>query len=132
MDTGEKGEGKYIVTGRVPVWYNGLAANLLIRFTEASEYGDIIGVDLDYDESVTQTQAKTIRGLAKGDQLKFRARYYNRNGREKDEFQLGKTQKVSDPSAIVVSNVSLPDNKAHILYKFTDMYGKTYWTPEIN
>ena len=132
MDTVEKGEGKYIVTGRVPVWYNGLAANLLIRFTEASEYGEIIGVDLDYDESVTQTQAKTIRGLAKGDQLKFRARYYNRNGREKDEFQLGKTQKVSDPSAIVVSNVSLPDNKAHILYKFTDMYGKTYWTPEIN
>ena len=126
-DTLEKNDGTFIITGYVPAKVNDQRANLVVQFTDDSGYGEIVGVNYDYDEDVTPTEAKSLPSLSKGDRVYFLCDYYTYSGKYRDSYRLG-TMTVSDPKEIQVSNIEINNGDSMILYKFTDMYGQAHWT----
>ena len=127
-ETLEDGD-NYCIKGFVPCLYNGEKAKLYLAFDQDNEQGYVVGVQYDYDEEVTEAEAKIDANLAKGDELTFTCDYYPMSG-EKDTYEIGKL-KVEDPDNIVISNVDLEQTKSVITYRFTDIYGEYYWTPAL-
>ena len=126
-ETIEKGS-SYKTTGYVPVMLNGRKAKLIIAFDNDNEQGYIAGVSMDYEEDVTQTEGKTLRGLSKGDQVKFLCDHYSYEGKFNDSYQMGKTWSVSDPENVEISNTDVGKGNTLIVYRFTDIYGQEFWT----
>ena len=124
-------DGTYSITGYVPVELNGDEARLILTFDSANEDGYIAGVSYDYDESVTETQAKNLEGLEAGDQVKFLCDYYTYRGKFDDNYQLGRTWTVKDPANVKITNTDVGNGDVQIMYKFTDMYGEAHWTEAI-
>lgn len=129
-ETQDFSDGTYSITGYVPVELNGKTARLILTFDSDNEDGYIAGVSYDYAASTTETQAKNLEGLKEGDQVKFLADGYSYEGAFEDNFQLGRTWTVRDPKNVKITNTDLEEDAA-ILYKFTDIYGQEFWTPEV-
>ena len=110
---------------------NGDEARLILTFDSANEDGYIAGVSYDYDESVTETQAKNLEGLEAGDQVKFLCDYYTYKGKFDDNYQLGRTWTVKDPANVKITNTDVGNGDVQIMYKFTYMYGEAHWTEAI-
>ena len=130
-ETVESGE-KYRITGYVPVKYNGELARLILVFDQNNEQGYIAGVSMDYSEGTTSTEAKNLTGLQEGDEIRFMCDHYSYKGDSSLNYQLGKTMVVQDPNAIRITNTDVGSGAVKIYYKFTDIYGQTYWTPAID
>ncbi|MBQ6495599.1 MAG: peptidase C11 [Firmicutes bacterium] len=130
-ETLEKGNDEYSITGYVPVLLNGDKAHLILVFDNENEQGYVAGVSYDYDEDVTETAAKALPSLKKGDELEFVCSYYNYNGKYDDDYIIGKKMIVEDPDGIEITNEKIGQGGANIMYRFTDIYGNQFWTPVI-
>ncbi len=124
-------DGMYSISGYVPVEYNGRDAHLILTFDSDHEDGCIAGVQYDYDESVTQTEAKNLASLETGDQVKFLCDYYTYEGKYLDKYQLGRTWTVKDPDNVSITNTDVGEGDVMIMYKFIDIYGQEHWTPTL-
>ncbi len=131
LQTTEQGDDKYQITGRVPVMYNGQQANLILSFTNENERGSITGVSFDYNDKETETSAKTLTKLKRGDRLSFLADCYTYRGKYQENTRIGDTLTVKNPDKILISNEKVGSGKVKILYSFTDIYGTDYWTKEV-
>ncbi|MBE6046321.1 MAG: peptidase C11 [Clostridiales bacterium] len=127
-ETLENGD-DYCIKGYVPCQINGEKAKLYLAFDNNNEQGYVMGVQYDYDDEVTETEAKIDADLATGDELTFICDYYPMSG-DKETYEIG-SMKVEDPDNIVISNVDLEKTKSVITYRFTDIYGEYYWTPAL-
>ncbi|MBQ1391257.1 MAG: peptidase C11 [Firmicutes bacterium] len=127
LSTIDYADGSYYIDGYVPVILNGQRAQLILVFDSANEDGYVAGVRYDYTEGETDTQAKTLTALEAGDQVTFVCDYYDYEGQYSGSYTISQTFQVSDPSAIQVSNTHV-GNGVNILYRFTDIYGRAYWT----
>ncbi len=123
-------EGKtYTINGRVPVLLNGERAELLLVFDNAHPYGVIAGVRPVYAAGETETVAKSADTLNVGDRIEFICDYYAYSGAYLDTYSIGE---MTYSGSHTISNVSLDGNKISAVYRFTDIYGNVFWTPEMN
>ena len=116
----------YSITGRVPVFYNGERAELILEFTDENPYGSVVGVRRVYTEGETATVAKTMDTVKNGDVIDFLCDYYSYDGEYIDSYMLGE-QLVVD-GELMISDVYVDEARASFTYRFTDIYNQTYWT----
>ncbi len=129
LNTVEEGE-NYTITGRVPVMLNGQRADLLLVFDQETPYGYIAGACYDYAEGETETIAKNLTELCIGDRLEFLCDYYSYSGEYEDSYYLGEAMTVEEEMKI--HNVEIQEGKEsvmRVMYRFTDIYNQSYWTP---
>lgn len=126
--TDESGD-DYTITGRVPAFLNGTRVNLRLVFDNDHPYGYIAGVQTDYQEKATLTQAKTLTQLELGDELQFICDYYSYDGDYLDSYLLGDPVKVD--RNMEISNVDVGNGSVKVTYRFTDIYNQEYWTPSL-
>ncbi|MCQ2507151.1 MAG: clostripain-related cysteine peptidase, partial [Dorea sp.] len=122
VDDGEN----YTITGHVPAMLNGERVNLLLVFDNENPYGYIAGANYDYEEEV-DVVAKNLVELEEGDTLDFLCDFYSYDGEYEDSYYLGDQMVVTD--SMEISNVELEKEKFSPMYRFTDIYNQTYWTP---
>ncbi|MBP3294949.1 MAG: peptidase C11, partial [Lachnospiraceae bacterium] len=79
-DTVEEDGDAYTVTGYVPAMLNGERVKLILIYDDENPWGYIAGADLNYDPSVTETQARGLVELQPGDTLEFLCDYYAYDG----------------------------------------------------
>ncbi len=129
-DTYWKSDKDYRISGRIPVLLNGDRADLIVIFDDENPTGYIAGARYDYKNNETDTVAKELTGLNDGDKIDFLCDYYSYDGTFKDSYMLGEQYTVNGKPKI--SNVYLPDGtKTSAVFRFTDIYGQNYWTPEM-
>ncbi len=121
---------RYTITGRIPAMLNGTRVNLIVLFTDEKPYGFVAGAQSDYKNGETETVAKNMSALKKGDKLDFLCDYYTYAGKYNDTYYLGEPLVVSGD--LEVSNVSVGTGKVKIAYRFTDIYNQAYWTQTIS
>ena len=126
-DTVEEGN-DYTITGYVPALLNGDRVELIIVFDDENPYGYISGAKYIYEDE-TETVAKEMFGLQKGDELAFLCDYYSYDGSYSDSYQLGETMILGD--SIQIANIAIDKENTSATYCFTDMYNAHYWTPVI-
>lgn len=127
-DTVEDGD-KYTITGYVPAILNDDRVKLIITFDNSNPSGYVSGAVLDYVEDETDTVAKNFVTLNAGDKLDFVCDYYSYDGVYLDSFKIGDQVTVTD--SMNVSDVSLGEGNAKIIYRFTDIYNQIYWSESI-
>ncbi len=123
-DTADDGD-SYTITGYIPALLNGERVKLIVAFTDKEPYGKILGADLDYDSSVTETKARGLVDLQNGDKIDFLADYYSYEGNFVDSYRIG--EQVTVNGELVISDKYLDDDYI-ALYKFTDIYNQSHWT----
>lgn len=120
----------YRVCGRIPVLLNGDRADLIVVYDNANPNGYIAGARYDYRNGETDTIAKETTSLQDGDKIDFLCDYYGYDGSFKDSYMLGEQYTVN--GAPKISDVYLPSGTEYsAVYRFTDIYGQQYWTPEM-
>ena len=125
VDDGEN----YSITGRIPVLYNGDRAELVVEFTDENPYGEVVGVRRVYVEGETETIAKTMDAVKKGDVIDFVCDYYSYDGEYIDSYMFGE-QLVVDGD-LMISDVYINEDAANLTYRFTDIYNQQYWTETV-
>ena len=129
-DTYWKSSKEYTITGRIPVLLNGDRAELIVVFDNNNPKGYIAGARYDYRNGETDAIAKELTELKQGDKIDFLCDYYGYDGSFKDSYMLGEQYVVNGTPT--VSDVKLPTGtKVSAVYRFTDIYGQHYWTPEM-
>lgn len=119
----------YSITGRVPALLNGEKVDLILIFDTDHPQGYLAGARSSYVQSETETVAKALTELVKGDKIDFICNYYDYDGNFLDSYYLGEAMVLT--GAPVISNV--PVNGSTITaYRFTDIYNQTYWTEKLN
>lgn len=122
-------EDEYVITGRVPCYLNGERTNLILVFDSENEDGYVAGACSDYENGETETIAKNLTELSKGDTIEFICDLYGYDKSYKDVYYLGEPMTVEkDMKDMVVSNTKVGDGDVLMMYKFTDIYGENYWT----
>ena len=116
----------YSITGRVPVFYNGQRAELILEFTDENPYGAVVGVRRIYKDGETETLAKTLESVKDGDVIDFICDYYSYEGEYLDSYMLGEQLIVN--GELVISDVYVDVAAARLTYCFTDIYNRQYWT----
>jgi len=135
-----------VISGYVPVLLNGERAELLINF-DAEGYGRVIGARFVYADGQTDTVAKsmTARGaeadltspdaqaetgelcmLQPGDTIDFIFDYYSYDGEYQDSYIFGPQMVVE--GELEIYDAYLPAGRAHMTYRFTDIYQQHYWS----
>ncbi len=127
-DTVEEGGDAYTITGYVPAMLNGERVKLILIFDDENPLGYIAGADLNYDPTVTETQARGLVEVKAGDTLDFLCDYYSYDGTYQDSYYLGETMTVTDDMQI--SNTYL-DSGYVAMYKFTDIYNNSFWSDRL-
>ena len=65
--------------------------------------------------------------LTPGDRIEFICDYYTYDGVYSDSYLYG--EEIVYDGSLTVSDVLIPDaSRAVATYRFTDIYGQTYWT----
>jgi hypothetical protein len=126
VDDGEH----YSITGRVPVFYNGERAELILEFTHDNPYGSVVGVRRVYKDGETETLAKTMETVRDGDIIDFICDYYSYEGEYLDSYMLG--ERLIVDGALIISDVYVDADAARLTYCFTDIYNRQYWTNPVN
>ncbi len=116
----------YTITGRVPVFLNGVRSELILVFDNDHPSGFVAGACTVYRDGETGTVAKSQTELQPGDKLEFLCDYYNYSGDYLDSYLLGEPVTVGE-EGLTVSDVPL-DGSTRATYRFTDLYGKSYWS----
>lgn len=123
-------DNNYRYTYRAPALLNGERVDLIIVFDSEHDSGYISGARYDYKNGETDTEAKGMTELHEGDVIDFLCDYYKYDGTFDDSYKFGDQYVVKGTPK--VTDVKLPDNlKTSAVYRFTDIYGQTYWTPEM-
>ena len=84
----------------------------------------------DYRQGETDTVAKSMTGLKDGDVIDFVCDYYSYGGVYQDSYLYG--DKLTVKGELKISDVYVNASKAKATYRFTDIYGQTYWTSVIS
>ena len=137
--------------GRIPVLYNGQRANLIVEIV--NDEPSIVGVRYDYINGETGTIAKSVayregdveftqdgedavmpQGsddvvmMKADDEIVLVADYYDYNNNYQDSYRISDTITVGDGLTVGYIYLADPDT-ANACFRFTDIYGQTYWTP---
>lgn len=119
-------DGEEVIYGYIPAFLNGDRVKLMVVFDTENPDGSITGATLDYKDGQTETVAKNLIELQTGDKLDFICDYYTYDGDYSDSYYLGETMTVTDEMKI--SNVPT-GGEVDCVYRLTDIYNQTYWTP---
>ena len=130
LGTEDDGE-SYLISGYVPAYLNGERVNLILNFDNERPYGYIAGAQMVYTEGVSDTQAKSMISVGKGDRLQFLCEYYDYDGTFRDSYKLGKEMVLGDEIEISDTPVGSDPEKCRVTYCFTDIYQQRYWTPAV-
>ena len=125
LDTAEEGK-HYSIMGYVPVLLNGNRAELILVFDDARPDGYIAGARDVYRDGETQTVAKSLTELQKGDKIDFICDFYSYDGNYQDSYLLGDA--MTYDGRVTISNIHV-DGQTQAMFRLTDMYQQTYWTP---
>ncbi len=113
-----------VSTGRVPCYLNGERAELILVLGERYY---VAGARYDYRNGETDTVAKNMVELAEGDMIEFVCDYYSYSGEYIDSYLYG--EEIVYDGKLTVSDVIIPNaSRAVATYRFTDVYGQTYWS----
>ena len=119
----------YSITGYVPVMINGDRAELILVFDNANPKGYIAGARYVYTKGETETVAKGVESLTKGDRIEFICDYYGYDGTYQDSYLMGEPVIYNGENTI--SNVIIDADKCSATYLITDSYNNEYWTPVV-
>lgn len=119
----------YTISGYVPCLVNGARAELLLVFDTETPYGYIAGYRTVYDETVTETVPKSVDTLESGDMIDFIFDYYGYDGSYQDSYRFGDAWAYHEDA--LIGDVTIDASRANAVYRFTDVYGQNYWTPQI-
>ena len=114
-----------IVTGYIPALLNGERVELMVRMNNADSAGSILGANPDYGGE-TETVARGLTEINDGDTLDFLCDYYDYNGNFDDSYFLGEQMVVNGPLKLTNTDVG---GNTMVMYRFTDIYDQTYFTP---
>lgn len=120
----------YSITGRVPVFYNGERAELILEFSDEDPYGSVVGVRRVYQDGETDTLPKAMATVQVGDTIDFICDYYSYSGEYLDSYMLGE-QLIVD-GVLSISDVYVDTDAARLTYCFTDIYNRQYWTNPVS
>ena len=138
------GEEGTVATGRIPVLYNGQRANLIVDIADDSD-PVIVGVRYDYHDDEIKTVAKSMAYgknfdlevpsadedvvmLQSGDEIILVADYYDYDNNYQDSYKISDSLTVGDGLDIGYIYLAEPE-RADACFRFTDIYGQTFWTP---
>lgn len=130
MATYDNSDDDYSIIGKVPILLNGDPADLILVFDNENPDGYVAGFRYGYQEDVTDVQAKTCEELNEGDVIDFVCDYYAYDGTFLDSYMIGDQYVVNSQDDMVISNTDVGSDVL-IAYRFTDIYGETYWTPTL-
>lgn len=120
----------YSIKGRVPALLNGQAVNIIIVFDNQNPNGMVLGAEIKYNTSTqTETMAKGLIDINRGDKIDFLCDYYTYAGDYKDTYYLGKQYTATGEWKI--ENLSVGSKKYQMTYRITDIYNNKFWTPSI-
>ena len=114
--------------GYVPAIVNDIRANLILVFDNEHPDGNIAGAEPVYTNGETDTQAKNLIGIGKGDKIQFVCDYYDYQGNYQDSYKLGDPIVLGDEVLIGYVYVKNAD-QCRLTYCLTDYYQQKYWTP---
>jgi hypothetical protein len=121
---------KYTIKGRVPAKLNGQSVDIILLFNNENPGGTVLGAQIRYDTNTqTQTQAKGLIEIVKGDKIDYLCDYYTYKGEYKDSFYLGEKYTVTGNWKI--DNLPVGNGKYKMTYRITDIYNNKYWTPSV-
>ncbi len=118
----------YAEIGYVPAIVNDVRANLILVFDKENPDGYIAGAEPVYTNGETETQAKNLIGIGKGDKIQIVCDYVDYNGNYQDSYRLGDPFVLGDRTTIGYAYVKNPE-KCKLTYCITDYYQQKYWTP---
>lgn len=128
LNTVDEGE-KYVIYGYVPAILNGERVNLILNFDSERPYGYIAGAQKVYADGESDTQAKMLIAIGKGDRIQFLCDYYDYDGNYHDSYKLGDPITLGSTYEIANTPISTDMSRCRVTYRFTDLYQKDYWTP---
>ena len=117
----------YAEVGYVPAIVNGTRADLILVFDQDHPYGYIAGAQVVYLNGETDTEAKNLVGIGKGDQIQFVCDYLDYKGNYQDAYKLGDPITLGDE--VEIGNTYVDAKKCRLTYCLTDIYQGHYWTP---
>ena len=119
---------EYYYFGYIPALLNGERVKLEVVFDDSGK-GTVMGAAAWYNDGETDTVAKDITEIVSGDKIDFLCDYYTYEGVYEDSYKLGEQITVS--GKLTVTDLEITGQTASITYRFTDMYGKEYWTAPV-
>ena len=90
--------------------------------------GYIAGAIKHYTDTDSDTQAKMMIVLGKGDRIQFICDYYDYDGNFRDSYLLGDPVTLGETYEIVNTPIG---KDCKVTYRFTDYYQQNYWTPAL-
>ncbi len=120
---------EWTITGYVPALLNGEKVKVILVFDTENPNGYVAGAVYDYENSETETIAKSMTELEVGDTLDFLCDFYSYDGVYQDSYFLGESLTVSDN--IKISNTDVGSGEVRLMYRFTDIYNQEYWSEAI-
>ena len=126
----ERTDGVSVYTGYVPAKLNGERVKLILVFDGEHPEGYVAGAVTDYRQNETDTVAKSMIAIRKGDRLDFLCDFYSYDGKFMDSYELGEPLTVN--SELTVSNVSVGSGSVRILYRFTDIYNQQFFSEKLD
>ena len=120
----------YVITGYVPALLNGEQVNLILNFdSEHDGDGYIAGALKKYTDNESDTQAKELIAIGKGDTLQFLCDYFDYEGVYRDTYKLGEPITLGD--TVEIANTPIDRSKCQVTFRLTDIYQQNYWTPAV-
>ena len=127
LGTVEYDNDEFVMYGYSPAYLNDSRVNLMIEFINGEE-GYIAGAQYIYEDTDSDTQAKMMIAVGKGDRIQFVCDYYDYDGKYHDSYKLGNAFTLGDTYQIGDAHFK---KNYRVTYCFTDIYQKRYWTPSV-
>lgn len=118
-----------VVTGYVPALLNGEKIHLILSFDKDHPDGYMAGFVKIYDGDAALTRSKMIVSLKEGDLLEFTGHYYDYEGNYQESYAIG--EQISIKGDLEIRRAQISGSHSLALYRLTDIYGQSYWTPRI-
>ena len=118
---------EFVLYGYAPALLNDVRVNLMIEFINGED-GYIAGAQYVYGDMDSDTQAKMMIQIGKGDKIQFVCDYYDYDGNYRDSYKLGNAFTLGDTYQIGDAHFK---KNYRVTYCFTDIYQKRYWTPAL-
>ena len=122
----------WATVGRIPAMINGERFDIIVVFdneTADNEYGYVAGAQRVYDDDETETVAKGLVALNKGDKIDFLCDYYGEDGSYQNSYYLGK--RMTYDGSFEVGYIDLGSSECDVTYCLTDIYNNEFWTETI-
>ena len=129
LNTVEDGD-NYVISGYVPALLNGEQVDLILNFDSEHEGdGYIAGALKKYKDDESDTQAKELIAIGKGDVLQFLCDYFDYEGVYRDTYKLG--DPITLGETVEIANTPIDRSRCQVTFRLTDIYQQNYWTPAI-